>query len=36
LASAAGFSEISVEKVPEELSHPGREGKEFLGRWRKQ
>lgn len=35
-ASAAGFTEISVEKVPEELSHPGREGKEFLGRWRKQ
>jgi hypothetical protein len=33
---AAGFTEISVEKVPEELSHPGREGKEFLGRWRKQ
>ena len=34
--SAAGFTEISVEKVPDELSHPGRAGMEFLGRWRKQ
>jgi hypothetical protein len=36
LLTPVGFTEISVEKVPEELSHPGREGKEFLGRWRKQ
>jgi hypothetical protein len=32
---AAGFTEISVEKVPEELSHPGRGGKEYIGRWQK-
>ncbi|GAB4822661.1 hypothetical protein N2152v2_009707 [Parachlorella kessleri] len=31
LLSKHGFQCLGLEKVPEELSHPGREGKEFMG-----
>jgi len=31
----AGFEELSVTVVPEEQSHPGRKGREMLGRWRR-
>ncbi|GAX79709.1 hypothetical protein CEUSTIGMA_g7150.t1 [Chlamydomonas eustigma] len=35
LLPAAGFECVSVEPVPPELSHNGREGKEYLGLWRR-
>lgn len=35
LRCLAGFKEVSVEAVPAEQSHPGREGKEMLGRWQR-
>lgn len=35
-ACVAGFKEVQVEKVPEELSHEGRAGKEFFGVWHRQ
>jgi hypothetical protein len=35
LLSASGFECMSVEAVPPELSHSGREGKEYLGLWKR-
>jgi len=32
----AGFKEVQIEKVPDELSHEGRSGKEFFGLWQRQ
>lgn len=35
LLTPQGFEEVSLNKVPESLSHRDRENKEFLGRWKR-
>jgi hypothetical protein len=34
--TSAGFILEEISPVPPELSHKGRENREFLGRWRRQ
>lgn len=33
LLTTVGFECVAIDRVPPELSHPGREGKEYMGIW---
>lgn len=35
LLQGAGFEQLALREVPHEMSHQGREGREWLGLWRR-